>query len=108
GAKALIDQWGTVEEMLRHIDEITPPRVQKALGEGEAEAMLSKELATIVCDVPDVTLDLDSAVVHDYDRDAVVELFRELEFRTLVTRLPEHVTTDGAPPAAERAAALAG
>src|SRR5690606_25960819 len=61
---------------------------QKALAEGADEARLSKELATIVCDVPDVTLDLESAVLSEFDRDTVVELFRQLEFRTLIDRLP--------------------
>ena len=88
GAKALIAQWGTVEEMLAHIDEIKPPRAQKALAAGEADALHSKHLATIVCDVEGVELRLDDAAIHDYDREAVLELFRELEFRSLISRLP--------------------
>jgi DNA polymerase-1 len=38
--------------------------------------------------VPGVTLDLGACRVQDYDQAQVVELFRELEFRTLVDRLP--------------------
>ena len=89
GAKALIDQYGTLDEMIAHIEEIEPKRTRTALTEGVLEAQLSHELATIICDVPDVTLDLESAVLKDYDRQAVVDLFHELEFRSLVTRLPE-------------------
>ncbi len=92
GALALIQQWGSLEAMLDHIDEVKPPRAQKALAEGREAAMHSKTMATIVCDVPGVTLDLESAAVRDYDRDGVLELFRELEFRSLVSRLPEHIT----------------
>ncbi|MFN8584643.1 MAG: DNA polymerase I [Dehalococcoidia bacterium] len=92
GAVALIQQWGTVEAMLDHLDEVKPPRAQKALSEGKDIALHSKHLATIVCDVPGVQLDLERAAVRDYDRDGVLELFRELEFRSLVSRLPEHVT----------------
>jgi len=92
GALALIQEWGSVEAMLDHLDEVKPPRTQKALAEGRESALHSKRLATIVRDVPDVTLDLDRAAVRDYDRDGVLELFRELEFRSLVSRLPEHVT----------------
>jgi DNA polymerase-1 len=92
GAVALIERYGDVENMLAHLDEITPPRVQKALAEGREAAVQSRHLARIVCDVPGLTLDLEPAAVRDYDRDAVLELFRELEFRSLVSRLPAHVT----------------
>ncbi len=89
GAKALIEQYGTLENMLAHLEEIEPKRTRTALENGVDEAQLSHELATIICEVPDVTLDLESAVLKDYDRQAVVDLFHELEFRTLVNRLPE-------------------
>ncbi|MDA0301285.1 MAG: DNA polymerase I [Chloroflexi bacterium] len=89
GAKALIDQWGSLDEMLAHLEEIEPKRTRTALENGVDEAQLSRELATIICEVPDVTLDLGAAVLKDYDRQAVVDLFHELEFRTLVNRLPE-------------------
>jgi DNA polymerase-1 len=89
GAKALIEQYGSLDEMLAHLAEIEPKRTRTALENGVDEAQLSRELATIICEVPDVTLDLDSAVLKDYDRQAVVDLFHELEFRTLVNRLPE-------------------
>ena len=92
GALALIQQYGTVDAMLAHLDEIKPPRTQKALTEGRESAEHSRRMATIVCDVPGVALDLAAASVHDYDRERVLELFRELEFRSLVSRLPEHVT----------------
>ena len=88
GAKALIERYGTLEVMIEHIEEIEPKRTRTALENGVPEAELSKELATIVRDVPGIELDLDSAVVSEYDRDAVVELFRELEFRSLINRLP--------------------
>src|SRR4029077_20096738 len=92
GAVALIERYGDVESMLEHLEEITPPRTQKALAEGRESAVQSRHLARIVCDVPGITLDLDAASVRDYDRDAVLALFRELEFRSLVSRLPAHVT----------------
>ncbi len=102
GALALIQQWGDVPTMLEHLDEVTPPRTQKALTEGRESAIHSRTMATIVCDVPGVTLDLAAAAVHDYDREAVLELFRELEFRSLVSRLPTHITDTPLPERAER------
>ncbi|MBT5774327.1 MAG: DNA polymerase I, partial [Dehalococcoidia bacterium] len=89
GAKALIAEWGTLENMIEHVDELTPPRAQKALAAGIDEAKLSKVLATIVLDVPELELTLEGAELHDYDRNAVLELFEELEFRSLMKRLPD-------------------
>ena len=88
GEKALIAQYGTIDEMLAHIEEIEPKRTRTALEQGAADALHSYEMATIVRDVPDVTLDLDAALLRDYDRGRVEELFRELEFRSLIPRLP--------------------
>jgi DNA polymerase-1 len=45
--------------------------------------------------VPGVTLELEAARWGGYDRERVIELFRELEFRTLLARLPEPVAADG-------------
>ncbi|RJQ12303.1 MAG: DNA polymerase I [Dehalococcoidia bacterium] len=109
GAKALIAQYGTIDEMLAHIEEIEPKRTRTALEQGAADAIHSREMATIVRDVPDVTLDLDAALLRDYDRGRVEELFRELEFRSLIPRLPagrlidapveDEVPPTGSPPA---------
>ncbi|HJM75754.1 MAG TPA: DNA polymerase I [Dehalococcoidia bacterium] len=97
GAKTLIEQWGRVEEMIDHLEELKPPRAQKALDAGREDAIHSKFMATIVRDVPGVDLDLDTSQVSDYDRDAVLEMFRELEFRSLVSRLPAHASDTPAP-----------
>ena len=87
-AKALIAQYGDVEAIIAHLDEITPPRARNALAAGVDEARRSKRLTTIVRDLP-IEIDLDRSHVGNYDREAIIELFRELEFRTLATRLPE-------------------
>ena len=87
-AARLIQQFGSTEDIYLHIDEVTPPRIQEILKENEAAARQSKELATIDIATP-VTLDLDGSRTSHYDRNRVVELFRELEFNTLMGRLPE-------------------
>ena len=48
---------------------------------------MGKDLSTIVRDLP-IQIDLQAARLGDYDRDTVVRLFREYEFRTLIERLP--------------------
>ncbi|MBU1879747.1 MAG: DNA polymerase I, partial [Chloroflexi bacterium] len=90
-ATRLLQQFGTVAGVYEHLDEV-PPAARKKLAGQEDQARQSAHLATIVTDVP-VTLDLAACRVTEYDRDAVLELFRELEFRSLVDRLP-----GGSPP----------
>ena len=96
GAKSLIERYGSLEAMIENLAELEPKRTRTALEEGLDEAILSKELATIICDVPDVELDLNAARLKDYDRQAVVDLFHALEFRSLIARLPSSDADDAA------------
>jgi DNA polymerase-1 len=84
----LIQKYPSLESMREHIDGIKPPRARDALAEHFTLALLGRTLATIVRDV-DLDLDLDRCVLGDYDRARVIDVFRELEFRTLVNRLPD-------------------
>jgi DNA polymerase-1 len=96
GAKTavkLIEQFGSVEGIYKHIDEVEPEKLRALLGENEAIARQSQELATIVSDMP-VKLKLDDCRVSQYDRNKVTELFRELEFASLLPKLPQ---VEGAP-----------
>ena len=98
-ATALITKWGDVEQIIAHVDEVTPPRAQKAIEAGIETLRMSKRLATIVRDL-EIPCDLSHATVNDYDRDAMIELFRTLEFRSLVAKLPEpHKAASTAPEA---------
>ncbi len=87
-AAKLLRQFGSVEQIYARIDEVTPPKLQTLLRENEATARQSKELATIITQVP-ITLNLDDCQVSHYDRHRVTELFRELEFFSLLPKLPE-------------------
>ncbi len=87
-ATALITQFGTLEQIIEHVDEVTPARAKNALEANIEQAKLSKRLATIERSL-DIPFDIEKSSVDDYDRDAAIELFRELEFRTLVAKLPE-------------------
>jgi DNA polymerase-1 len=88
-ARELIVRFGTVEEICGHLEEIEPIRLRAALREGCNQALVSKRLATIVTNVP-TELDLDRLRWRSYlDRERVLELFRELEFRKLVGQIPQ-------------------
>ncbi len=79
GALALIAKWGTVEEMLAHVDEIEPTRTRNALAQQAAEARLSKQLVTLQ-DNLDVALDTNALTLDTPDWAALRDLFIELEF----------------------------
>jgi DNA polymerase I len=89
-ATKLIQQFGSVEGIYEHIDDITPARLQAALRQYQSQAFRNKELVTIIRDVP-LSLDLKACQVSTYDRDEVVKLFRELEFLKLLPRLPQEI-----------------
>ena len=106
-AAKLIQQFGSIESVYEHVDEVAPERVRALLKEHERVARQSKELATIVTDVP-VQLDPVASSITGYERDRVAELFRELEFTRLIPKLPASLVDEGAPiPAATQAPAAA-
>src|SRR5438876_509902 len=81
------------------------PRLREALAANKDQVYRSRELATIVTELP-VTLELDRTRRSTYDRAAVLDLFRDLEFRSLVPRLPPADQNVAAPlPALRRAGA---
>src|SRR5439155_12142839 len=86
-AAKLVQTYGTVENLYEHIDEITPERLREAIRAAREQVVQSRELSRIIRDLP-VTLDLEAARLRDYDRETVIRLFREYEFRTLIERLP--------------------
>jgi len=89
GAIALLKQFGSLDHLLAHIDE-APKRYQALLREQGEDARFSRQLATIVTDVP-IQLDLHSCRLGTYDRAAVIALFQELEFgvaSNLIKKLP--------------------
>ncbi|MFC1662585.1 DNA polymerase I [Patescibacteria group bacterium] len=106
GEKTAIDllkTFGSLEEIYQALEKNSPEmnkvkdRIKQLLKDHKKEAKLSKKLATIDRQVP-VKFDLSDTFVHKYDRNKVVELFHELEFNSLLNRLPD---TDGSSPRAE-------
>jgi DNA polymerase-1 len=95
-ATKLIQAFGSIEGIYQHIDEVTPPKAQEALRQNEQAAQQSKELVTIDTDVP-IDFDLDACRVSTYERGKVAELFRELEFSSLLPKLPETMTEEEKP-----------
>ena len=95
-AVKLIEQFGSLENIYDHLDEVQPEKVRELLRTHEAQARHSKQMATVRTDVP-VKLDLETAEVERFDRQKVLDIFRELEFRSLLSRLPEPIEAGETP-----------
>ncbi len=84
-ASKLLKEYGSVENLLQHADDI-----KGALGEkirnGKEMAVLSKKLATIITNVP-VTFHEGDFSLGAYNKDALIDIFTELEFKTLGKRI---------------------
>src|SRR5258706_3780880 len=95
-AQSLFETYTSLDDIYAHLEQI-PPKVRTKLEEGKASAYLSRDLAQIHTDLV-VPLDLEQARPNHFDPAVVEKLFRELEFRSLVTRL--QALTGASPPAA--------
>ncbi len=90
-ATKLIQQFGSMEKIYDPKNLTTlPERTQKLLAEGAESAVMSKQLATLDLKAP-IKLDLKACQVHDYDHQKAENLFEELEFKSLISRLPGSV-----------------
>jgi DNA polymerase-1 len=98
-AGKLIADYGNLENILAHLDELTP-KEQKLLREKSEQARQCKFLATIVLDAP-VQLDLEACRPEHMQREKVLAVFRELEFRTMVEKVLSLFRELGIAPAAE-------
>jgi DNA polymerase-1 len=88
GAASLIAEWGSLENLLEHADEVAATRARNALRECEGDARLSKELATLRTDVP-IPLAWDEAKRAEPDPDRLRELYERLGFTRLLAGLAE-------------------
>jgi DNA polymerase-1 len=86
GARKLLAAYRSLDGIYEHIQEISG-KVHDQLVDQKEIAYLSYKLSTIVLDAP-VTLDLEGARVRAHDYDRLNELFRRLEFRSLMSKLP--------------------
>jgi DNA polymerase-1 len=86
-ATKLIQEFGSLENLYKSLDEVSE-KIRSKLEAQKEQAFLSKQLVTVIKNIP-IKLDLKAARLRDYDRTKVIELFQELEFKSLISRLPE-------------------
>ena len=84
-AAALITQYGNLDEVLAHADEVKGKMGQN-LREHTEDALLSRRVATIRTDAP-LEIDFDSVHFPDFDPTAVVQAFSALGFTGMTQRL---------------------
>ncbi len=96
GAAKLMQQWGTLESLLEHVQDVKPTRAKNALLAGADDARLSKELATLRDDV-ELPLRLEELALGEPDRDTLRELFDRYEFTRLLDELDAESGEDAAP-----------
>jgi DNA polymerase I len=86
-AGQLVAQYGSVEGVLEHVDDLSPAR-GKALREHAEQARAAKELATMRRDLP-LEVEPTQLVLSPPDRSQLKEIFRRFEFRNLLGRVDE-------------------
>ncbi|MFM9053198.1 MAG: DNA polymerase I, partial [Bacteroidota bacterium] len=84
-AMSLIKQFGSIENLLQHTDELKG-KLREKVEQHQELAIQSKRLATIMTDVP-VSVTLDELKRNEWDKDALRDMFADLEFRRLSEQL---------------------
>jgi len=103
-AAKLVNTYGTVEEILAHVDEL-PPKQRENLTAMADRVLLNREMSILRRDV-DVGVDPDALRPGAFDREQVRVLFDQLEFRTLFPRLMDALGVAAAPEESAAAATL--
>jgi len=86
GAAELIKQFGSLENLLSNINEIRSKAKKELLKKHAKLAEMSKELATLDCDVP-LEADIDNMEFVPPDKEKLRELFGELDFKGLMNKM---------------------
>ncbi|PPD57533.1 DNA polymerase I [Dehalogenimonas etheniformans] len=87
-AVKLLTEFDGIEEIFRNIELIKPEKLRELLRKEENAARQSLKLATIVTDLP-IDFDINKCEICRLNREKAIPLLRELEFTTLINRLPK-------------------
>lgn len=86
-AYKLIKEYGSIENVLNNIENISGKKIKESLTENSEQAIFSKKLATIMCNVP-IEIDLESIKSNEnYDAEAIRKMFLDLEFKSLLDKI---------------------
>ena len=93
GGIELLTQFGTLENVLEHSDEIKKPAMRKKVEENKELAVLSKHLATIIRDVP-LDIGIEDMAISEPDYTELSGLYQKLEFKSFLKKLGTKAVTD--------------
>ena len=84
-SKKLVNAYGSIEGLLKNTDDLKGKQKENVINFGK-QGLLSKKLATIIVDVP-VDIDFEAMTIKDWEKETLLDLFSEMEFRTLAKRV---------------------
>lgn len=99
GAIQLVQEFGSIEEMLKRWEEVKKKSYREALRDHAEQIRLSRSLVTIATDLP-IDIDFEALKLEEPDYAMAVELFNELEFKALVKEFSERLVQQQALPLA--------
>ncbi|MEM6407124.1 MAG: DNA polymerase I [Pseudomonadota bacterium] len=92
-AALLINEYGSLEELLDRAEEIKQPKRRQTLIEHRAQIELSKKLVTLDDKTP-ITFSIDDLEARDPEPDKLMAFLAEMEFRTLTKRVAEKLDVE--------------
>ena len=92
-ALKLLHQFGTLENVLESIDEVSGKKLKEKLEENKELALISKQLATILREAP-VDVKLEDIAYGGYDIEKVRAIYKELGFQSLLDKLGDDPAAD--------------
>jgi DNA polymerase-1 len=92
-AVELIKEFGSIENLLKNLENIKKPKLKEAIKENTELARLSHKLATIHADLP-VEVDFKDFSLEEPDNETLLGLIKELEFTSLLKRLTPHAVLE--------------
>lgn len=87
-AQKLVLQFGSVENLLMHTEEISNAKLRIKVEENAQLAMMSKRLATICTEVP-IEINFSECFLQEPDYKKLLELYQKLEFKSLIKKLSQ-------------------
>ncbi|MGM7682515.1 DNA polymerase I [Cytobacillus sp. Hm23] len=85
-ALKLLKEFGTVEQVLASIDQVSGKKLKEKLTDHRELAVLSKELATINCEAP-LSITVNDANFKGIDKEKVSDIYKDLGFESMLSKL---------------------
>lgn len=95
-ALKLLDQFGTLDHLLEHLDELENPKQRDKISAEKEIALLSQKLATIQMDV-EVPTQIEEYAPREKDIQGLQQFYRELNFTSLLKSLDTFISNPSSP-----------